>query len=36
MNNLRGDEPFPAAAGKALADNQMRRNVGHATHSIRT
>ncbi len=36
MNNLRGDEPFPKAARKALADNQMRRNVAHATQSIRT
>ena len=36
MNNLRGAEPFPKAARKALADTQMRRNVGHATQSIRT
>lgn len=36
MSNLRGDEPFPKAARKALADTQMRRNVGHATQSIRT
>ena len=35
-SNLRGDEPFPDAARKALADTQMRRNVGHATQSIRT
>lgn len=35
MNNLRGDEPFPKAARTALADTQMRRNVGHATRSIR-
>ena len=35
-SNLRGDEPFPAAARAALADTQMRRNVGHATRSIRT
>ena len=34
--NLRGDEPFPAAARRALRDTQMRRNVGHATHTIRT
>ena len=33
--NLRGEETFPKAARKALADKQMRRNVGHATHSIR-
>ncbi|KUI39390.1 LutB/LldF family L-lactate oxidation iron-sulfur protein [Mycobacterium sp. GA-2829] len=34
--NLRGDEPFPRAARKALRDTQMRRNVGHATRTIRT
>lgn len=34
--NLRGDEPFPTAARRALRDTQMRRNVGHATHTIRT
>ncbi|MDY6997363.1 MAG: LutB/LldF family L-lactate oxidation iron-sulfur protein [Actinomycetota bacterium] len=34
--NLRGDEPFPKAARRALDDTQMRRNVGHATHTIRT
>ena len=34
--NLRGDEPFPKAARRALRDTQMRRNVGHATHTIRT
>ncbi|MEC9325671.1 MAG: LutB/LldF family L-lactate oxidation iron-sulfur protein [Actinomycetota bacterium] len=34
--NLRGDEPFPEAARRALRDTQMRRNVGHATHTIRT
>lgn len=34
--NLRGVEPFPEAARKALQDTQMRRNVGHATKTIRT
>ena len=34
-NALRGDEPFPKAARAALADTQMRRNVEHATRSIR-
>lgn len=34
--NLRGDEAFPRAARKALQDTQMRRNVGHATRTIRT
>ena len=32
---LRGDEPFPAAARKALADDQLRRNLRHATTTIR-
>jgi L-lactate dehydrogenase complex protein LldF len=32
---LRGDEPFPAAARKALANDQMRRNLRHATTTIR-
>jgi L-lactate dehydrogenase complex protein LldF len=35
VGNLRGDEPFPAAARKALADPQLRRNLGHATKTIR-
>lgn len=34
--NLRGEEAFPRAARKALRDTQMRRNVGHATRTIRT
>ena len=34
--NLRGTQSFPAAAREALRDTQMRRNVGHATHTIRT
>src|SRR6202795_2205340 len=36
VGNLRGTEPFPRAARRALADSQMRANVGHATHAIRT
>ena len=32
---LRGDLPFPAAARTALADTQLRRNLGHATSTIR-
>ena len=29
------DEPFPASARKQLGNTQMRRNIRHATHSIR-
>ena len=36
LGNLRGTEPFPDAARRALRDTQMRRNVGHATQTIRT
>jgi L-lactate dehydrogenase complex protein LldF len=32
---LRGDETFPVAARAALADTQLRRNIGHATATIR-
>ena len=32
---LRGTEPFPAAARAALADTQLRRNIGVATRTIR-
>jgi L-lactate dehydrogenase complex protein LldF len=32
---LRGDEPFPEAARKALKNAQLRRNIGHATATIR-
>jgi len=32
---LRGDESFPAAARKALGNEQLRRNLGHATRTIR-
>jgi L-lactate dehydrogenase complex protein LldF len=35
VGHLRGDESFPAAARKALADPQLRRNLGHATATIR-
>jgi L-lactate dehydrogenase complex protein LldF len=35
VGNLRGDESFPAAAHKALADPQLRRNLAHATTTIR-
>jgi L-lactate dehydrogenase complex protein LldF len=35
VGNLRGDEPFPAAARKALADSQLRLNLQHATTTIR-
>jgi L-lactate dehydrogenase complex protein LldF len=32
---LRGAEPFPSAARQALANGQLRRNLGHATSTIR-
>ncbi|MEV0427313.1 lactate utilization protein B [Micromonospora sp. NPDC050495] len=35
VGNLRGTEPFPAAARRALADAQLRRNLRHATGTIR-
>jgi L-lactate dehydrogenase complex protein LldF len=35
VGNLRGDEPFPDAARKALGNAQLRRNLGHATATIR-
>ena len=35
VGHLRGDEPFPAAARKALANSQLRRNLQHATTTIR-
>ena len=35
VGQLRAEEPFPAAARKALADTQLRRNIGHATQTIR-
>ena len=33
--HLRGDRTFPAAAADAVADSQLRRNIGHATATIR-
>lgn len=33
--NLRGVEKFPDAAHHELADSQLRRNIGKATHTIR-
>ncbi|MBN9111320.1 MAG: iron-sulfur cluster-binding protein [Pseudonocardia sp.] len=35
VGHLRGDRTFPAAARDALADSQLRRNLGHATSTIR-
>jgi L-lactate dehydrogenase complex protein LldF len=35
VGHLRGDEPFPVAARAALADTQLRRNLGRATRTIR-
>ena len=35
VGHLRGDRSFPAAAKDALADTQLRRNLGHATTVIR-
>jgi len=35
VGHLRGDEPFPAAARTALANPQLRRNLRHATTTIR-
>ncbi|OBG87974.1 iron-sulfur cluster-binding protein [Mycobacterium sp. NS-7484] len=35
VGNLRGEESFPVAARAALANSQLRRNIGHATHTIR-
>ncbi|BAK37445.1 putative iron-sulfur protein [Microlunatus phosphovorus NM-1] len=36
VGNLRGDETFPVAARRALANGQLRANLGHATQTIRT
>jgi L-lactate dehydrogenase complex protein LldF len=33
--HLRGSEPFPAAARRALGDTQLRQNLGNATRTIR-
>jgi L-lactate dehydrogenase complex protein LldF len=35
VGQLRSDEPFPAAAEKALGNAQLRRNIGAATATIR-
>ena len=35
VGHLRGDEPFPVAARRALADSQLRRNLARATATIR-
>lgn len=35
VGNLRGEQSFPAAARTALADPQLRHNLGHATGTIR-
>lgn len=35
VGHLRGADPFPVAARRALADTQLRRNLGKATSTIR-
>jgi L-lactate dehydrogenase complex protein LldF len=35
VGHLRGTESFPDAARRALADPQLRRNLGQATATIR-
>ncbi|MBW0098888.1 lactate utilization protein [Pseudonocardia sp. KRD-184] len=35
VGHLRGEQSFPDAARGALADSQLRRNLGHATATIR-
>jgi len=35
VGHLTGDRAFPAAARDSLADTQLRRNLGHATATIR-
>ncbi|HEY0814329.1 MAG TPA: LutB/LldF family L-lactate oxidation iron-sulfur protein [Pseudonocardia sp.] len=35
VGHLRGERPFPAAARDALANPQLRRNLGNATRTIR-
>jgi len=35
VGHLRGDHSFPVAARRALADTQLRRNIGRATATIR-
>jgi L-lactate dehydrogenase complex protein LldF len=36
MPTYLGMPPFPVAAATAVADSQLRRNLTHATHTIRT
>ena len=36
MGNLFEQEPFPQAAHRELGNTQMRKNLRHATHTIRT
>ena len=35
VGHLTGDVPFPQAARTALANSQLRRNLAHATSTIR-
>ncbi len=35
VGQLRAEQPFPQAARAALADTQLRANIGHATRTIR-
>ena len=35
VGHLRQEAPFPVAAASALDDSQLRRNLGHATSTIR-
>jgi L-lactate dehydrogenase complex protein LldF len=35
VGHLRGDEPFPVAARRALGNAQLRRNLAKATTTIR-
>ncbi|MDT7710201.1 MAG: L-lactate dehydrogenase complex protein LldF, partial [Pseudonocardiales bacterium] len=35
VGHLRGSRSFPEAARDALGDSQLRRNLGHATSTIR-
>src|SRR6516225_10924153 len=35
VGQLRQEVPFPVAAASALDDRQLRRNLGHATSTIR-
>ncbi len=36
VGQLTGDRPFPAAARDALGDSRLRRNLAHATSTIRS